>query len=56
MCMSPHEMSTARIEQIIQEYKNLLEDPSVSHYHNNYCSHLELYEELLKERAETGTY
>jgi hypothetical protein len=56
MCMSPHEMTTTMIEEIIQEYNELLEDPFYVKHHDNYRWHLEQYEELLKERAEAGIY
>jgi hypothetical protein len=54
--MSPHEMSSQRVEEIVQEFNELLEDSKLSYYHNYYRGQLEQYEQLLKERAEAGTY
>lgn len=56
MCMSPHQMTSARIEEIIQSYKENLEDPKLAYYHNIYRGSIEHYEAILKERAEDGTY
>jgi hypothetical protein len=54
--MSPHEMTSARIKEIIQRYKENLEDPSLSWYHQSYRWQIDEYEAVLKERAENGTY
>lgn len=57
MCMSPHELTTARIEEIIQHYKEKLTEPGLrADLRRRWEWVLENYEKLLKERAEAGTY
>lgn len=56
MCMSPHEMTSARIEEIIASSKEILEDEKDPWYQEYYQDRLEHLEALLKERAEDGTY
>lgn len=61
MCMSPHEMTSTRIEEFVAQFKALLDNP---HYAGDYWKSsrqvwegaLANYEQLLKERAEDGTY
>lgn len=57
MCLSPHEMTTARLEQRIEELKDLLKKFAPGHpYRGVYEGRLEGYERILKERANAGTY
>ncbi len=58
MCTSPHEMTSARIEQHIQSLKKDLADREGldSFYRRYYEGRLESFIEILKERAEDGTY
>lgn len=53
MCMSPHEMTSARIEQIIENYKRYLEEDPGDRY---WEGKIENFTAILKERAEDGTY
>lgn len=61
MCMSPHQMTSATIELRIQEMRKLLEDGPAGRdltewERNVYSQRLEWFEEVLKERANDGTY
>jgi len=49
-------MTSAHIEDIIQSYKETLEDPRLAHLHHMYRGYIGYYEAILKERAENGTY
>lgn len=56
MCMSPHEMTSAHIEELIQGI-----DKDIAQYPNHVYRRIwegrrERYVALLKERAEDGTY
>jgi hypothetical protein len=55
MCMSPHEMTSARIETMIQDCRRWAEDgsPVVRSVYSNRADQLE---KILKERAKDGTY
>jgi hypothetical protein len=53
MCMSPHEMSSARIEEIVQWYKEDLEADPGDRYAQG---QIDNFTAILKERAENGTY
>lgn len=63
MCMSPHEMTSARIEQIMASYQQRLEesangtgeklDPWTVRV---WTGKVENFEKVLKERANDGTY
>lgn len=57
MCLSPHKMKTARIEQDIQVLKEMLEDKTIPERDRHFWEgRLEGLEGVLKERAEKGTY
>lgn len=51
MCLSPHEMTIAQIEEIIVWYREMAERFPDDRY---YQGKLENFEKLLKERAEEG--
>lgn len=51
MCMSPHEMTTARIEQYLAEMREWVEEGD-----NYWAWRADEMEKILKERAEAGTY
>ena len=53
MCLSPDEMSTRQIEEVVEYYRE-----RCANGRGNLTDrwHLEEYEKLLKERAENGTY
>lgn len=59
MCMSPHEMTSARIEQnmvgiqrYIDEYRAAGNESGARYW----TGRLEGFEKILKERADNGTY
>lgn len=52
MCMSPHEMSTSRIEEIVANIKAMMDDGGPSHF---WEWRLEMFEQVLKDRANAGT-
>lgn len=53
MCMSPHEMSTTRLEEDLARMRELaLQDPEEDWW----TWRVEQFELILKERAEAGTY
>ena len=61
MCMSPHELSSARIEQLIQSLEEDLVDPQFAgerwnNYRRTWEGRRDAYVQLLKDRAEDGTY
>lgn len=56
MCLSPHQMTTARLEQRIEELKDLMERRPERYPSYIWGSRLEGYEQILKERADNGTY
>jgi len=58
MCMSTHEMTTKRIEQIIENLTKRLATDRVADYMERqmWRWRLEGLEEILKERAESGAY
>ena len=62
MCLSPDEMSTAQIEAIVVVYRRALETglslgrPVTQHERTAIAFRLDQFEQLLKERAEAGTY
>jgi hypothetical protein len=60
MCMSPHQMSNTRIEEQIQNYRTYAEQyadvPNFEDLGRRYLRTAEQLEEVLKERAEDGTY
>lgn len=54
MCMSPHEMTSARIEEIVSYYKEYGEmHPKNARYAQR---QVDVFTAILKERAEDGTY
>jgi hypothetical protein len=57
MCMSPHQMTSARIEESINYYRSYAEKESTSASNARWAQGLiENLERVLKERAEDGTY
>jgi hypothetical protein len=61
VCMSPDEMKSARIEEIVASYKAALANPEYAGDNSKMLRQqwegtLANYEKLLKERAEAGTY
>lgn len=63
MCMSPHEMTSARIEQILASYRERLAkgenewgEPLDRWTIQTWTGKVENFEKLLKERADNGTY
>ena len=56
MCISPHQMSNARLEEEIQKMTEYLADPRKESNHWYYESRIKMLEKLLKERAESGEY
>lgn len=59
MCMSPHEMPSEMIEEIIEEFTVLIakdEERGLTARANMYRGRVEGFEAILKERAEEGTY
>lgn len=56
MCMSPHEMKSARIEEIVQQTKERLKLETDRWYIQYYTGRIGEFEKLLKERADDGTY
>lgn len=59
MCLSPHEMTSARLEELIQESEKLLGNSNVltSDWRRRvHEGRIENYKKLLKERADNGTY
>lgn len=58
MCLSPHEMTSARLEELIQASENFLADPyfNSSWLRQIHEGRIENYRQLLKERADAGTY
>jgi len=53
MCMSPDEMSSARIEEVIAEMEGWIENGDDRKF---WSWRIEEFQKLLKERAENGTY
>ena len=53
MCMSPHEMTSKRIEELVSYYKEYLEAHPDARYAQR---QIENFTAILKERAEDGTY
>lgn len=56
MCMSPHEMSSARLEDLAEEYNRYAEQADDDYGRRFYESKRDEYAKILKERAEAGTY
>ena len=56
MCISPHKMTSARIEEEIVSLERWLTEPRHAKSHNFYRARIEKLQALLKERAENGTY
>ncbi len=57
MCMSPHEMTSARIEESIEYYRSYAEKESTSPSNARWArGQAGNFEKMLKERAENGTY
>lgn len=59
MCLSPHEMSSERLEELIQDSERFLNNPRVlvdDWRRQVHEGRTENYRELLKERANNGTY
>lgn len=59
MCMSPHEMTSARIEEaslVIQEWIESYRAHGNESLASLWTGRLEGYEKVLKERADSGTY
>jgi hypothetical protein len=54
--MSPHEMSSARIEEMAQGYREYAEKPGFESLRSGYLWQADQLEKMLKERAEDGTY
>lgn len=50
MCMSPHEMSTSRIENAVEQMKRWIAQGD-----DFWSWRLQQFEEVLKERANNGT-
>lgn len=51
MCLSPHEMTVAQIEEAVAFYRKVVERQPDNHWAQG---KLENFEKLLKERAEQG--
>lgn len=63
MCMSPHEMTSARIETIVASYRQRLEESANGTGEKldpwtvrTWTGKVENFEKILKERANNGTY
>lgn len=57
MCLSPHEMSSAEIEEALASLREWVNSPDISdRYKQIWSGRIEYFEALLKERAENGTY
>jgi hypothetical protein len=58
MCLSPHEMSSARLEELIATSEELLADPDFTWdwLRQIHEGRIENMRKLLKERADNGTY
>lgn len=56
MCLSPHEMSTARIEERLAQIRRQIEKGLDPVLEKSYRWRQEEFEKILKERAEAGTY
>jgi hypothetical protein len=54
--MSPHELTSARIEELIRSLEQLLADRPNHIFRKTWEGRREQYVDLLKERAEDGTY
>ncbi len=56
MCMSPHEIPTWRIEELVATMRETLASGRLHPQEESFWTgRLENYEKLLKERAEAGT-
>jgi hypothetical protein len=51
-----HEMSSARIEEMIQGYREYAEKPGFESLSSQYLWQADQLQKMLKERAENGTY
>lgn len=56
MCMSPHEMTSERIEEIIANLRSRAEVTASPQDRQYFLGRADKFEQLLKERAEAGTY
>lgn len=58
MCMSPHEMSSARLEELVEAYDKYAKEAEATDPWDRrfYESYRDKYAKILKERAEAGTY
>ena len=56
MCISPHEMTSTRIEKEIEMMERWLNEDRDKFSQNFYRRRIEMLQGLLKERAENGTY
>ena len=56
MCMSPHEMSSARLEELVEVNDMHASNAKYYEYRRYYESRRDSYAKILKERAEAGTY
>lgn len=57
MCLSPHEMSTARIEERLSQMRRVFaKGLSTPEIEAMYKWRIGEFEKILKERAEAGTY
>ncbi len=55
--MSPHEMKSARIEQLIENMERDILDPTIDRWYRSYYEgRVESFRAILKERANNGTY
>lgn len=56
MCISPDELSNEQLETGIASLQQLIDENMYPHFSDFYQRRIELYEQLLKERAESGEY
>lgn len=58
MCMSPHEMTSARLEQDLQEWRGMAEKARAKGVASTkyYDAQADRIAAILKERAEDGSY
>lgn len=56
MCISPEQMSNQELEQNIAGLQDYIDKNKYPQHHDYYRNRIKLYEELLKERAESGEY
>ena len=56
MCISPDQLTNQELQDNIDSLQEFIDANQYPHHNDYYANRIRLYEQLLKERAESGEY